>query len=298
MDREEKKTLSPHSLGARSPTELRPLTLFRFFFKRFFIYVLFFVCIGQVFLGGDSPTATASVREITLFPDVDIGAYEQSDDNTSFVRIGLTESILNIRYLPCFITFNQFPLLYGAVQVGPSCTFSPWKRHAMLVEFYPEIDFNSRGNQYNFIFGFGDRFYVSPNNEKWSVYLRVRYKFWDPAFNPPSENVSTNEILQLWGNVFDSNLTIGALYTEHTPENRNANYSAFIYFRQSIPLEWRQIGGQKYTAPLQYQQMGVSFRKKYHDTTVLGIGVSYWNLTLDGLRISGPLPDFYAALDF
>lgn len=239
-------------------------------------------------------------REITLFPSHDIQLYENTE-KTKTIRLGATESAVNPKILPCLLIINQIPLLYSVLQVGAHCAFKTSNLNNMGFSIVPETDTSTDNGKKGYALGLGvsENFDLTNGKRSWLATGSFNYKFWDNQLIDSSYNLSSKQLLQIWGNVFDSNLNIGLL--RNSSRENDSNYTAFslyMYYLQSVPLEWRQMGGARETASLEYKAIGVSFRKEVFQTLVFGLGIAYWTVTFDGIRISGPLPDAYFALDF
>jgi hypothetical protein len=279
--------------------EVCPLTLFLTFFKsnlkRLFCFIL--IAANVSFIRHD---AYGLEREISLYPFQDIQLVEDTEE-TKIIRIGITESIANLKILPCLFLFNPIPLLYSVVQGGVSCGMSTSKRNNISLSIIPETNLSNENGKKGLALGvgFADSFDLTKGKRAWLATGSINYKFWDNQLMNSSYHISTSELIQLWGNVFDSNISLGFL---HNSENKNdslkSTFSTYFYYLQSLPLEMRQIGGVRNTASLEYKSIGVSFRKEAFHFIVFGIGIAYWNLTFDGIKISGPLPNGYLSIAF
>lgn len=277
--------------------EVCPLTLFPTFFKSNLKRLPCFIFIAAIFYL-IRLEAYGFEREISLYPSQDIQLVDDTE-KTKTIRIGITESIANLKILPCLFIFNQIPLLYSVVQADINCGVKTSSRNNISLSVIPETYLNNGTNSLALGIGFADSFDLTNGNRDWLATGSFNYKFWDNQLIESSYNLTNKQLLQIWGNVFDSNISLGFL---HNGENRNdslkTTFSAYFYYLQSLPLEWRQIGGERNTASLEYKAIGVSFRKDAYHFIVFGLGIAYWNLTFDGIKISGPLPNGYFSIDF
>jgi hypothetical protein len=281
--------------------EVCPLTLFLTFFKSNLKRLICFTT-GVISFFLIRPEAYAYEREITLFPSYDVQLLD-NNEKTKFIRLGVTESIFNTKILPCLFIVNQIPMLYSVFQIGFNCAFKPSERNNLSISLVPEVAYrNSNGigqKKYAFGLGFADTYELSSEKRDWLASLSLNYKFWDNQGINSTYNLSPNQLIQIWGDVFDSNLTVGMIHNHFESETSNKTISSlFVYYLQSIPLEWRQIGGARNTASVEYNSIGIKYRKEFANTFIFGLGIAYWSLTFDGIRISGPLPDAYFGIDF
>ncbi|KAB8029904.1 hypothetical protein [Fluviispira multicolorata] len=277
--------------------EVALLTLFLTFFKSILNRSLGFGIISVIFSFSTQNTF-ADIREITLYPSQDIRVFENSDLPTKTVRLGLTESIVNLKFVPCYIILNQIPILYSVLQSGVSCGTNISNRDSLSVDIIPEVNYKGANETYALTIGFNNNFDLTAGKRNWLFQSSIYYKFWDNKLQDSPYNIDTRQLLQLWGNVFDSNISIGFLHNdEKGQEESHSSFSSYFYYKQSLPLAWRQIGGARNTAALEYKAIGASFRKEFFNFFIFGIGVAFWTLTFDGIRASGPLPEIYIALD-
>ncbi len=284
-------------MRSKELVEVCSLTLFPIYFKsnlkRLFCFIFIAASFYLIRL-----EAYGFEREISLYPVQDIQLADDTE-KTNTIRIGFTESIANLKILPCLLVFKQIPLLYSVVQTEINCGFKTSGKNNFSLSVTPETYLNNKTNDFALGIGFADSFDLTNGKRDWLATGSLNYKFWDNQLIESSYNLTSKELLQIWGNVFDSNISLGFL---HKGENRNDSgkntFSTYFYYLQSLPLEWRQIGGARNTASLEYKAIGVSFRKEAFNFIVFGLGIAYWNLTFDGIKISGPLPDGYFSIDF
>lgn len=279
--------------------EVCPLTLFLTFFKsnlkRLFYFI--FVVVNFYLIKFDT---YGYEREISLYPSQNIQLVDDTE-KTKTIRIGVTESIANVKVLPCLLIFNQIPLLYSVVQGGVNCGIRTSNRNNVSISIIPETDFsNGNGkNKYALGIGFGENFDLTDEKRSWLATGNFNYKFWDNRLINSSYNLNTTQLLQIWGHVFDSNISLGFLHNTVSQNEPQKNiFSTYFYYLQSVPLEWRQFGGARESASLEYKALGMSLRKEALNFLVFGVGIAYWSLTFDGIKISGPLPDAYFSIDF
>lgn len=279
--------------------EVCPLTLFHTFFKSILRKLLGFRVFFFLFFSV-ACTAFSLNREITLFPHQDIQISDNTSENKNF-RIGITESIVNTRFLPCLFEFNQIPLLYSVLQLGLSCALPLTSDNIFSYSIIPETNYSKDVNKKGLALGMGVAYNYNlfPMDKTWILFASFNYKFWDNELTDSSYRLSTAQLFQIWGSVFDSNYRLGLLHNFQSKTDTNHTLvSMMFYYLQSVPLEWRQLGGAKNTAALEYKALGFSVRKEFLSHLILGVGIAYWNLTFDGIRISGPLPDAYLGFDF
>ncbi len=279
--------------------EVCPLTLFHNFFKSILRKPLGFRVFFFLFFSV-SCNAHALQREITLFPHQDLQLTDNNDNNKT-LRFGVTESIVNTTVFPCLLEFNQIPLLYSVLQLGFTCALPLTAESSFSYSIIPETNYSKEVNKRGLALGVGVAYNYNlfAKNRSWVLFASFNYKFWDNELTDSSYRLSSAQLFQIWGSVFDSNFRFGLLHNfqaNSNPEHTEA--SILIYYLQSIPLEWRQVGGAKNTAALEYKALGFSIRKEFFSHLILGAGAAYWNLTFDGIRISGPLPDVYLGIDF
>lgn len=279
--------------------EVCPLTLFHIFFKSILQKALSF---GLPFylLCTFSPNIFAKTREITLFPHQDLQILESTDESKK-IRLGLTESIVNTSFSPCYIVVNQIPLLYSVFQIGISCAQNLSDESTFAFSLSPETNYGKDVNSKGLALGLGLSYNYSlfPKERTWLFFVELNYKFWDNELIDSSYKNSNQQLYQIWGNVFDSNYRIGLLRNfQELSHITHTSVSLMLYYLQSLPLEWRQIGGARNTASFEYKALGFSVRSEFFSHLVLGAGIAYWNLTFDGIRISAPLPDIYLGIDF
>lgn len=279
--------------------EVCHLTLFHNFFKsNFKRHVRFIIILACFFIS--RTYAFSFKREISLYPSQYIQIIDNKEENKSF-RLGLTESIVNLNDTPCLFIFHQIPLLFSVIQPGINCGLNISKKNTISFSLTPEIYTNKKNRQYEGAIGvgFSDNLDLTNNKGEWLAVGSINYKFWDNQLIESSYNLTTTQLLQIWGNVFDSNISFGILHNiQNSSDSLRSLFSTYFYYLQSIPLEWRQIGGAKYTASLEYKSIGISFRKEAFHFMIFGLGITYWNLTFDGITVSGPLPDGYFSIDF
>ena len=246
-----------------------------------------------------SPNAYGLEREMSLYPLQDIELIESSEKLTNF-RLGLTEIILNFKPLPCLFLFNQIPLFYSVIQAGVSCGLKVSSRNNTSLTITPEISIgeNPANSKFALGVGIGNTFDLTNSQRSWLAVGNFNYKFWNSESTTNSYNFTTSELLQIWGHTFNSNISLGLLYNNTKDEHSKNRYSNYFYYLQSIPLELRRIGGAENTVALTYKAVGISFRKEAFQFLIFGLGIAYWSLTLDGIRISAPIPDAYLSVDF
>ena len=279
--------------------EVCPLTLFHNFFKsnlikavcfRLFIIVLLLIPIK----------VHADRKIITLFPHEDLQLVDNTE-NYNIIRLGITESFFNFGFIPCLFEFNQIPLLYSVFQVGLSCSTKINQANTLAFSINPETNYSKELNKKGAALGIGlaYNYYLNTEEKDWLFFFKFNYKFWDNELTETSYQLSTKQLYQIWGSVFDSNYRIGLIHNYYdTNAPLHTTLSLEFYYLQSFPLEWRQLGGARNTAAVEYKALGFSARKEFISHLILGIGIAYWNLTFDGIRISGPLPDAYLGIDF
>lgn len=279
--------------------EVCPLTLFHNFFKSnlkkahcFKVFLIIFVIIPI--------NGYADKRIITLFPHEDLQLVDNTDDS-SFARLGITESLVNLYFVPCLFEFNQISLLYTVIQIGLSCSTKINPENTVSFSLSPETNYSKEVNKKGVALGVGFAYNYNLNteNKDWLFFFKFNYKFWDNELTDSSYQLSSKQLYQIWGSVFDSNYKIGLIhnYFDTTP-SKHTTLSLEFYYLQSFPLEWRQVGGARNTAAVEYKALGLSLRKEFFSHLIIGAGIAYWNLTFDGIRISGPLPDAYLGIDF
>ncbi|WGL60426.1 hypothetical protein QEJ31_02250 [Pigmentibacter sp. JX0631] len=279
--------------------EVFPLTLFHNFFKSNLIKAVSFKVFLLVFILLPLK-GYADRRVITLFPHDDLQLID-NNENYKLIRIGVTESLLNLSFIPCLFEFNQIPLLYSVLQVGLSCSTKIAQANILSVSVHPETNYSKEVNKKGVALGIGlaYNYYLNTENNDWLFFFKFNYKFWDNELTDSSYQLSTKQLYQIWGSVFDSNYKIGLIHNYYDSDTPlQTNLSLEFYYLQSFPLEWRQIGGARNTASVEYKALGFSVRKEFISHFILGVGIAYWNLTFDGIRISGPLPDAYLGIDF
>ncbi len=278
--------------------EVALLTLFFSFFKCLFRRHGSFVVAG-ILLFLKSFEAFAGV--FSLYPDQDIVIIEEKKERiskTSF-RIGLTESFLYTQHFPCFFRLKQIPFLYSVLQAGMTCPWQNSTRNFSSFSFLPEKNFYSKQNQEALNLGFGNSFHLSQNNPNifWIFSFHLNYKFWNSDASNSPEHLTSKELLHLWSHIFDSHFTAGLIRNKRSEKENSRAFSSYFYYQQSLPLAWRQLGGMRHTAAIEYKAIGASFRKKAFELFIFGFGLAYWTVTFDGIKFSGPLPDAYFALD-